>query len=45
MQLIYYVIEMYDKHNCMSFGKYLIDRTPSDVSCMYEQMPYVFCSF
>lgn len=45
LQLVYYVIEMYDKHNCISFGNYLIDRTPSDVSYTYKQMPYVFCSF
>jgi hypothetical protein len=44
MQLVYYAIEVYDKRNCMSFGVYLIDRTPSDVSCMYKNMPYVFYS-
>jgi len=36
---------MYDKHNCISVGKYLIDRTPSYVSCTNKQRPYVFCSF
>jgi len=42
MQLVYYVIEMYDKHNSISFGMHLVDRTPSDVSCMYKKE---FCTY
>jgi hypothetical protein len=34
---VYYVIEMYDKHNCISLGMDFIDRTPSVASCMYEK--------
>jgi len=44
MQLVYYVTEMYDKHNCISFGMYLVDRASSDVAYVYKKMLYVFCS-
>ena len=28
---------MYDKHNYISLGVYLVHRTPSDVSCTYKK--------
>jgi hypothetical protein len=45
IQLIYYVIEIYYKNNCISFGMYLVDRTPSDVSFMYKNFRAYFVPF